>query len=97
MALLLEDLPTEDDLHRYDPPMSPLEILGYFSGHSVAERSSNDAWSQLPGTIVLFRSNLERMALDRNELIEQLRITMYHEVGHFLGLDEQDLEDRGLD
>ena len=30
-------------------------------------------------------------------LLDELRITLYHEVGHFLGLDEKDLEERGLD
>jgi predicted Zn-dependent protease with MMP-like domain len=29
--------------------------------------------------------------------VEELRITLFHEVGHFLGLSETDLEDRGLD
>ena len=41
--------------------------------------------------------NLARRSADREELIEQLRITLFHEVGHFLGLDEDDLEARGLE
>ncbi|MDP6935134.1 MAG: metallopeptidase family protein, partial [Myxococcota bacterium] len=35
-------------------------------------------------------------AHDREELVEQLRITLFHEIGHFLGLTEEDLENRGL-
>ena len=97
VAILLEEVPDEDVLRQYDPPASPLEILGYFSGHSLQDRSLDDPWSQLPGTIVLFRANLERHAGDREELVEQLRITFFHEIGHFLGLDEDDLEARGLD
>lgn len=97
VPVLLEDVPAEAVLRTYDPPASPLELLGYFSGYSIPERSLSDAWSQLPATIVLFRRNLERHAVDRDELVEQLRITLFHEVGHFLGLDEDDLEDRGLD
>lgn len=97
VAVVLEDVPEEPILRTYDPPASPLELLGYFSGYSIPERSVSDAWSQLPATIVLFRRNLERHAADREELVEQLRITLFHEVGHFLGLDEEDLEDRGLD
>lgn len=97
VAIILDELPTEQVLRSYDPPMSPIEMLGYFSGHSLLERSSGDPWSGLPPTIVLFRKNLERHAADREELVEELRITLFHEVGHFLGLDEDDLAERGLD
>lgn len=97
VAILLEEMPPEDVLRGYEPPASPLELLGYFSGHSLMDRSLDNPWSLLPPTIVLFRSNLERQAIDRDELVHQLRITLFHEIGHFLGLNEADLEDRGLD
>jgi predicted Zn-dependent protease with MMP-like domain len=97
VAILMEDVPSEDVLRSYDPPAAPTRTLGYFSGASPMERSIEDPWSNLPGAIVLFRRNLERMARSRDELIEELQITLYHEVGHFLGLDEEDLEFRGLD
>ncbi|MCK6505990.1 metallopeptidase family protein [Myxococcota bacterium] len=97
VAIILEEVPSAEACSWYDPPASPLELLGYFSGASLRDRSTHDPWSQLPGTIVLFRANLARRAADREELIDQLRITLFHEVGHFLGLDEDDLEDRGLD
>ncbi len=97
VAILLEDLPREDILRSYDPPASPLDLLGYFSGHSLVDRSMDNPWSNLPPTITLFRNNLERMAADREQIIEELRITLFHEIGHFLGLDEEDLAERGLD
>lgn len=97
VPIMLEEVPSEEVLRLYDPPASPLELLGFFSGSSLQDRSIQDPWSQLPGTITLFRRNLERHAESRGELIEELRITLFHEVGHFLGLDEDDLEQRGLD
>jgi predicted Zn-dependent protease with MMP-like domain len=97
VAIILEDTPDEDTLRQHDPPASPLELLGTFSGPSLMERSGDDPWSNLPPTIVLFRRNLERAGGSREEVVEQLRITVFHEVGHFLGLDEDDLADRGLD
>ncbi|MEC7948217.1 MAG: metallopeptidase family protein [Myxococcota bacterium] len=97
VAILLEELPDEETLRVYDPPASPLELLGFFSGHSLMERSSEDPWSNLPPTIVLFRRNLERHAGSRDELVHELQITLFHEIGHFLGLSEEDLEARGLD
>lgn len=97
VAILLEEVPDEETLRQWDPPAPPGDILGYFSGSSLLERSIENPWSNLPSAIVLFRRNLERIAHDRERLIEELRITVLHEVGHFLGLDEDDLAARGLD
>jgi predicted Zn-dependent protease with MMP-like domain len=53
--------------------------------------------SQLPPSIVLFQRNLERFVRSRAELAEEIRVTLVHEVGHYLGLDEDELYERGLD
>lgn len=97
VAILLEEVPDEDLCLEFDPPASPSELLGYYTGTSLPERSFDNPWTNLPSAIVLFRRNLERIAWDRDRLIEELRITVFHEVGHFLGLDEDDLAERGLD
>ena len=49
-----------------------------------------------PNYIYLFQRNLERIARDREDLIEQITITLHHELGHYLGLDEDEVEDMGL-
>ena len=97
VAILLEDVPPEDLCSQYQPPAPPGEILGYFAGVSLRDRSIENPWSTLPSAIVLFRKNLERIAWDRERMIDELRVTVFHEVGHFLGLDEAELEARGLD
>jgi len=97
VAFILEEVPAAELCLQYVPPAPPGEILGYFTGVPLSERSIDNPWSNLPAAIVLFRRNLERMAWDRDRLLEELRVTVFHEVGHFLGLDEDDLEERGLD
>ena len=97
VAFLVEDVPSEALCREFEPPALPGELLGFFSGSALSDRATDDPWSQLPSTIVLFRRNLERIAWDREQLVDELRITVLHEVGHFLGLDEDDLEARGLD
>jgi len=97
VAILVDEVPSDEVLSQYDPPIWPGELLGYFTGYSLMERSNEDPWSQLPSSIVLFRRNLQRFASDRDTLVEELRTTIYHEVGHFLGLDEDDLKERGLE
>lgn len=95
-AILLHEVPDEDTCMQFQPPAPPGELLGFFSGVPLTERSLHSPWSNLPSAIVLFRRNLERYAWDRDHLIEELRITVFHEVGHFLGLSEEDLDERGL-
>lgn len=96
VAITVEDLPTEEDLLSSDPPLSPA-ILGLFRGAPYGQKASMDPWSHFPSSIVLYQKNLERYARSRAELIEQIGITLMHEVGHFLGLDEDELYARGLE
>lgn len=91
VGIILDEIPSMAVLLQYHPPPSPLEVLGYFSGKSVLEKSTDEPWSQIPASIVLFRRNLSRISSDRDDLINQLRLTLFHEVGHVLGLDGDDL------
>ena len=56
--------------------------------------SGPDHW-ELPARIFLFQRNLERHAA-HSELAEEITVTLYHELGHYLGLDEAEVEDMGL-
>ncbi|HEY6100152.1 MAG TPA: metallopeptidase family protein, partial [Anaeromyxobacter sp.] len=96
VAITVEELPSDDDLLASDPPLSPA-ILGLFRGSPYGQKVSMDPWSHFPSAIVLYQRNLERFARSRKELVEQIGITLIHEVGHFLGLDEEELWARGLD
>ncbi|MFT5444502.1 MAG: putative Zn-dependent protease with MMP-like domain, partial [Myxococcota bacterium] len=40
--------------------------------------------------------NHEKICRDREELIEQIQVTVRHEIGHYLGLDEEDMDRLGL-
>jgi predicted Zn-dependent protease with MMP-like domain len=96
VTIAVEDIPSEEDLLGQAPPLSPC-ILGVFRGTPVGERSVTNAFDHFPASIVLYQKNLERFARTREELIEQIGITVMHEVGHLMGLDEDDLWQRGLD
>jgi predicted Zn-dependent protease with MMP-like domain/Tfp pilus assembly protein PilF len=95
-TISVEDIPSDEDLTGQSPPLSPC-ILGVFRGTPVGERSVTNAYDHFPAAIVLYQKNLERFAKTREELIEQIGITVMHEVGHLVGLDEDDLWERGLD
>ena len=76
-------------IEEYDP-----DLLGLFVGASLAE----PAESPLPPQIILFLENLWDFAeADEEFYREEVRTTYLHELGHYLGLDEIDLEERGLE
>lgn len=94
VPVVVQDLPSVAMLTDEQPPLTP-DLLGLFVGqHLFTEQSGAPA--SLPGSIHLFRRNLLRACADREELAREVRITVQHEVGHLLGLDEDDLEDWGL-
>jgi predicted Zn-dependent protease with MMP-like domain/Flp pilus assembly protein TadD len=95
-TIAVEPIPSDEDLTSSEPPLSPT-ILGIFRGTPVGERSVQSAADHFPAAIVLYQNNLERFAKTREELLEQIGITLMHEVGHLIGLDEEDLWERGLD
>lgn len=78
---------------RHGEDLDP-DILGLFVGPSRDDLFAGAAPSP---HIILFLHNLWDMADgDPNVFAEEVRITFMHELGHYLGLDEDELEDRGL-
>ena len=69
------------------------DLLGLFVGSPLHESDS----TPLPSQIILFLENLWDFAEgDEDAYLEEVRVTYLHELGHYLGLDEFDLEERGL-
>ncbi|MFZ5440038.1 MAG: metallopeptidase family protein [Myxococcota bacterium] len=91
--ITVEPIPSDDEIRE---GLSPI-ILGVFAGTPIDERLDTVAAHHETARITLFQRNLERFARTRDELIEEIRITLLHEVGHLLGLDEDELYERGLD
>ncbi len=72
------------------------DSLGLFAGATREEIEAGE--SRIPPKILLFLENLwEFSDFDREVFEEEVEITFLHELGHFLGLDEDDLYDRGLE
>jgi predicted Zn-dependent protease with MMP-like domain len=70
------------------------DTLGLFTGSEFADEGT----SVLPPQIILFLENLWDFAEGDEEVFcEEVHTTFLHELGHFFGLDEDDLTARGLD
>ncbi len=79
-----------------EPFHTPPDMLGLFVGASELERAEAES-GELPPRIFLFQRNLERAARDEGELVEQIRVTLFHEIGHMLGFDEDGVAEMGLE
>ena len=85
------DLPDLTDLTAEEPPLAPT-ILGLFRGAPIGEAPESEARA-----IVIYRKNLARAVASRDELIQQIRTTLLHELGHLRGEDDDALRARGLE
>jgi predicted Zn-dependent protease with MMP-like domain len=92
VSLQIEDFPSLDLVR--GERISP-QTLGLFMGIPRTEAIATDQPLDLD-RILLFKKNLEKICQDEEDLIDQIQITLRHEVGHYLGLDEDDLERLGL-
>ncbi len=95
VPVIVQDLP-EEELREGDEhgEVTP-DMLGLFDGVPLPDTGDYEG-SLRPNRIFLFQRNLERMSASRDELHEQIRITLYHELGHDLGFEEEDMDDLGL-
>ena len=69
-------------------------LLGLYHGHPLTRRNI-EAPPQLPDVIYIFQESLEQISDSEAELIEQVRKTVLHEIGHHFGMSEEDLEELG--
>ncbi|MCK5944989.1 MAG: metallopeptidase family protein [Planctomycetes bacterium] len=95
VPVIVQDLPDDAFASSEDHDEVSPDMLGLFEGVPLPETDGYDGELR-PNKIYLFQRNLERMSATRDELVEQIRITLYHELGHYLGFEEEDMDDLGL-
>ena len=77
-----------------EPPADDPDLLGIYDGTPLTERG--DAWAgALPDRITIFRGPLARMCEDREELLDEIAVTVVHEIAHHFGIDDARLHQLG--
>ena len=94
VAIVIDDEPTRDQLHENE--LDPDDTLyGLYEGVPRTEYGSD--WLAAPNRITLFRLPLEEDFPDPDDLAEEVRITVIHELAHHLGIDDDRLGELGVD
>ncbi len=92
----VEDRPTREQMESVeDDGDTGDDLLGLYEGTPLTERTIDDM-RIVPDRITLFRIPLLDMCRSRKELHGEIRLTIIHELAHFFGFEERDLEERGL-
>ena len=91
LAIVVEDEPSRQLLQEMeiDPPGT---LLGLYQGIPLTERRW-DHGNALPDRIVLFQGPLERSAEDKDDLVVAIGETLIHEIGHYFGMSEEQIEE----
>jgi predicted Zn-dependent protease with MMP-like domain len=90
VAVLVEDLPRDHPRSQSKGPRRL--ILGLFHGVPTIKKSVFDLPTG-PDYVVLYQKNTEAVCSSEAEIREQIRRTVIHELGHYFGMDENQLKD----
>ncbi len=80
-----------------EPPEGSPPLLGLYEGMPLTERDSWWAAGSLPDRITIFRRPTLEACADRAEVVEEVAVTVIHEVAHHFGIDDDRLAELGWD
>ena len=91
IAIVVEDEPSRQLLREMeiDPPDT---LFGLYQGTPLTERGW-DYGNALPDRILLFQGPHEREAEDEDDLVVSVGETLIHEIGHYFGMSEEEIEE----
>ena len=83
-------------VEEHPPETEPQDLLGLYEGTPLTER---DGWyaGVLPDRISIFRGPLLAMCDSRDDVVEEVLVTVVHEIAHHFGIDDDRLHELGWD
>jgi len=93
VAIIVEDHPSDELLERMEVPEDET-LFGLFEGVPLTERGHFDA-PLYPDRVWIFQGPIEEACSTPDEIKEEVRVTVAHELAHFFGFDDEELDERG--
>ena len=93
IAIEIRDRPTRKQLAELGLKDDEL-LLGLYHGRPRTERSVLDG-AAMPDVIFIFQEDVELVSDSERQLVDEVRTTVLHELGHHFGMDEDDLDQLG--
>jgi predicted Zn-dependent protease with MMP-like domain len=89
VAIVVEEEPGLEDLESTEDEDEASELLGIYRGVALTRRTHDEPL--LPDEIAIFRGPINRIVHTHREAVEQVRETVIHELGHYFGLDDDEM------
>ncbi len=80
-----------------DPPADDPELLGLYEGVPLTERGELWAAGALPDRITIYRRPTLALCDSRDEVVDEVAVTVVHEIAHHFGIDDERLHELGWD
>lgn len=90
VSIVVEEEPSAEVLQEFELE-SEDDLLGLYQGISIHEASFFQPAGELPARIAIYRGPILRLCRTKNEVIHEVRDTVVHELGHHVGLDDEDM------
>ena len=94
LEIVVESSPTPEDLEQAGLEAGDV-LLGLYHGIPLPERSDGYSFA-MPDKISIYQEPIEYICASDDEVREEIRITVLHEIGHYFGIGEERLGELGL-
>ncbi len=93
VAIVIDDWPSDEQLLDNGLSLDD-DLYGLYEGVPRTEFQAD--WLMVPNRITLFRAPLQEDFPDADQLADEVRITVIHELAHHMGIDDDRLEELGI-
>lgn len=92
VVVIVEEEPSDEDLESVgiDPGSAEGdELFGLYHGIPLTERDTY--YDSLPDRVVIYAGTVRRLCTSRREAIDEIKKTLVHEIGHYFGMEEDQM------